>query len=88
MGVVLYRIKELFEKRRSAGRRSRAAAEMIDQAGTPEGFLIGITEDMPPDRWRDSCRAIMDGIDRHAQANPHLYAPGVHHPNGSRRAGC
>ena len=65
-----------------------AAAEMIDQAGTPEGFLIGITEDMPPDRWRDSCRAIMDGIDRHAQANPHLYAPGGHHPNGSRRAGC
>ncbi|OPX24130.1 MAG: hypothetical protein B1H04_02720 [Planctomycetales bacterium 4484_123] len=52
---------------------AEAAAELIDQAGTPDGFIIGITEDMPPHRWRDSCRAIMDGIERHARANPHLY---------------
>jgi len=52
---------------------ARVAADLIDQAPTPDGLIIGITEDMPPHRWRDSCRAIMDGIDRHARDNPHLY---------------
>jgi len=49
-------------------------ADLIEQAGSPDGLLIGITEDMPPGRWRDSCPAIMDGIDRHAQDHPALYA--------------
>lgn len=52
----------------------QAALELIDQAGGPDGLLLGITEDMPPHRWRDSCRAIMDGIDQHARANPALYS--------------
>ncbi len=46
--------------------------DLIDQAG-PDGLLIGITEDMPPHRWQHSCRAIMDGIDRHARENPEAY---------------
>jgi hypothetical protein len=37
------------------------------------GLLIGITEDMPPDRWQHSCRAIMDGLERHAKENPGMY---------------
>jgi hypothetical protein len=39
-----------------------------------DGLLVGITEDMPPDRWQDSCRAIMDGLDRHARERPGCYA--------------
>lgn len=47
--------------------------DLIEQAGTPDGLLIGITDDPPPDRWRDSYRGIMDGCDRHAQEHPELY---------------
>jgi hypothetical protein len=55
--------------------RIRAATlDLLDQAGTPDGVIFGITEDMPPERWRDSCRAIMDGLDRHAADHPDLYA--------------
>jgi hypothetical protein len=50
-------------------------AEMIAESGTPDGLLIGITENIPENRWQDSCRAIMDGIDDHAEAHPHLYGP-------------
>ena len=35
---------------------------------------MGITEDVPPNRWRNSYRAIMDGLDRHAAEHPQLYA--------------
>ena len=48
--------------------------DLLEQAGTPDGLLVGITEDMPPDRWQDSCRAIMDGLDRHAREHPERYA--------------
>jgi len=50
-----------------------ATVDLLESIEAIDGLIIGITEDMPPDRWRDSCRAIMDGIDRHAQANPGLY---------------
>jgi len=36
---------------------------------------MGITEDVPEHRWRDSFAAIMDGLDRHAADRPDLYAP-------------
>jgi len=49
--------------------------DLLEQAGALDGFLIGITENMPPDRWPHSCRAIMDGIDRHAREHPARYAP-------------
>jgi hypothetical protein len=34
---------------------------------------MAITEDMPPDRWQDSCWAILNGLNRHACDYPHLY---------------
>lgn len=53
---------------------AQTAHDLIAQAGKPDGLLMGITEDIPEERWRDSCRAIMDGLDRHARENPELYA--------------
>lgn len=47
--------------------------ELLDELSSIDGIIMGITEDMPPDRWRDSCRAIMRGLDHHAQEQPHLY---------------
>lgn len=47
---------------RSDDEVERTTRQLIQQAGGGDGFLIGITEDMPPDRWQDSCRAIMRGI--------------------------
>ena len=48
--------------------------DMLDEAGSIDGLLIGITEDVPRDRWQGSCTAIMDGLDRHARESAHLYA--------------
>jgi hypothetical protein len=39
--------------------------ELLDQVESTDGIVMGITENIPPDRWRDSCRAIMDGLERH-----------------------
>ena len=49
--------------------------DLLEQAGTMDGLLFGVTEDMPPGRWRDSCRAIMSGIERHAREHPGRYQP-------------
>lgn len=46
---------------------------LIEEIGSVDGFLVGITENMPPERWQDSCRAIMDGIDRHARERSAAY---------------
>ena len=51
----------------------QATVDMLNEVPTVDGLLVGITEDMPPHRWQDSCRAIMDGLDRHAQERPELY---------------
>ena len=53
----------------------RVAFDLAEQAGATEGILVGITEDMPPERWQDSCRSIMDGLDRHARTRPDRYTP-------------
>jgi hypothetical protein len=37
--------------------------DLVKQAGTPDGLLMAVTEDIPEFRWQDSCRAIMDGLD-------------------------
>ncbi len=50
-----------------------ATLELLDQAGPPDGLLVGITEDLPAHRWPDCCRAIMDGLDEHARQRPELY---------------
>jgi hypothetical protein len=48
--------------------------DMLKQPPSPAGIIMGITEDIPEERWRDSCTAIMDGLDRHAAENPSFYA--------------
>jgi hypothetical protein len=48
--------------------------DLLDELDSVDGLLVGITEDMPPERWRGSCRAIMDGLERHARERPDLYA--------------
>ncbi|HUU42801.1 MAG TPA: uroporphyrinogen decarboxylase family protein [Planctomycetota bacterium] len=52
----------------------RFTVEMLSELDTIDGLIVGVTEDMPPDRHLDSCKAIMDGLDRHAKENPELYA--------------
>ncbi len=37
--------------------------QIIGEAMPCDGFIIGITEDVPEDRWRGNFSAIMDGID-------------------------
>lgn len=37
---------------------------LLGQLKNTDGIIMGITEDMPENRWRNSCRAIMDGIDK------------------------
>ena len=51
----------------------QTTVDLLDEAGTVDGLIVGITEDVPEDRWRDSCRAIMDGLERHARAYPDTY---------------
>jgi hypothetical protein len=37
--------------------------QIIEEAMPCDGFIIGITEDVPEERWRGNFTAIMDGID-------------------------
>jgi hypothetical protein len=40
----------------------KATLSLLEEAGTPDGLLMGITENVPKDRWQGSLRAIMDGL--------------------------
>ncbi len=51
----------------------RATFDLLEELDDVRGIIMGITENMPQDRWRDSCRAIMDGLDRHARERPEAY---------------
>jgi hypothetical protein len=51
----------------------RIACDLIDDAGCTDGLIFAITEDIPDHRWQDSCRAIMNGLDRHAREHPQQY---------------
>ena len=53
---------------------SQKTVELLDELNSMDGIIMGITEDIPESRWRDSCRAIMDGLDSHADRNPGLYS--------------
>lgn len=53
---------------------SQKTVELLDELDSMDGIIMGITEDIPESRWRDSCRAIMDGLDIHAARNPGLYS--------------
>jgi hypothetical protein len=52
------------------------AVNLVEEAGGVGGLLFGITENMPPDRWQNSCLAIMNGLDRHAREHAWRYAYG------------
>jgi hypothetical protein len=45
---------------------TRATIDLLDELESTDGIIMGITEDIPEYRWRDSCSAIMDGLDQHA----------------------
>ncbi|MDD5482598.1 MAG: uroporphyrinogen decarboxylase family protein [Kiritimatiellae bacterium] len=51
----------------------QTTVDLLDQAESIDGLIMGITEDIPPDRWQNSCRAVMEGLDRHARQRPELY---------------
>ena len=51
----------------------QATFDLLEELDDARGIIMGITEDIPQDRWRDSCRAIMDGLDRHARKRPEAY---------------
>ena len=48
--------------------------DMLNELDSVDGVIMGITEDIPEERWRNSCTSIMDGLSRHAQENPALYS--------------
>ncbi len=47
--------------------------DLLNEVPAVDGLIFGITEDMPANRWQNSCWAIMDGLDRHARDRPELY---------------
>lgn len=51
----------------------RIAFDLIEQWGSADGVLMAVTEDMPAERWQNSCQAIMRGLERHAQERPGWY---------------
>jgi len=50
-----------------------ATVALLEEISDIDGVIMGITENMPEDRWQSSCTAIMDGLERHATENPALY---------------
>jgi hypothetical protein len=50
-----------------------ATVDLLDEVATVDGLIMGITEDIPVHRWQGSCRAIMDGLARHACAYREMY---------------
>ena len=48
--------------------------DLLDELDNCRGVIMGITEDIPEGRWQDSCRAIMDGLERHGREHPEKYA--------------
>ena len=58
---------------RSDAEVEQFTVDMLSELDGIDGLIVGITEDIPQDRWQGSCRAIMDGLARHARANPAMY---------------
>lgn len=46
---------------------------LVNELDSVDGLIVGITETIPEHRWRGSCAAIMDGLDRHAAERPEMY---------------
>lgn len=51
----------------------QTTVDLLNELETCQGIIMGITEDIPQHRWRDSCRAIMSGLERHAREYPDMY---------------
>jgi hypothetical protein len=51
----------------------QATVGLLSQLDSCRGLLMAITEDVPANRWQGSCRAIMDGLERHAREHPERY---------------
>ncbi len=47
--------------------------ELLYELDAIDGIIMGITEDIPEDRWQHSCAAIMDGLANHAAKYPKHY---------------
>ena len=43
-----------------------ATVSLLEEAGAYDGLLVGITENVPQDRWQGSLTSIMNGLTRHA----------------------
>jgi hypothetical protein len=50
-----------------------ATIALLEELSSCQGIIMGITEDMPPERWQGSCQAIMDGLEQHAREHPQKY---------------
>ena len=46
---------------------------LLDELESCHGVIMGITEDIPEHRWQGSCRAIMDGLERHGRERADRY---------------
>ena len=55
------------------GKVRQKTLDLLDELDSADGVIMGITEDIPAHRWQDSCAAIMEGLELHAQGNPGLY---------------
>jgi len=49
----------------SLERIRQVTRELLAEARPHRRFLLAITEDVPPDRWADNLRAILDEVNRH-----------------------
>lgn len=54
---------------RSAEEVRAGTMQLLREASPGDRFIIGITEDVPEERWRENFAAIMDAIDAHAAAS-------------------
>jgi hypothetical protein len=61
---------------RSDAEVEQVAVDLLDELDSINGLIMGVTEDIPEHRWRQSCQAIMNGLERHADENPHRYCSG------------
>ncbi len=46
---------------------TRATIGMLNELDSTDGVIMGITEDIPPDKWQRSCKAIMDGLEQFSE---------------------
>ncbi len=47
--------------------------ELLEEAGCPEGLIMGITEDVPEDRWQGNFLAIMGALEKHSRREAEFY---------------